>query len=187
MTTWNASRSGKRAGKRVGFPRFKSKRGRWSFRVSTGAFGLAKQDRRHVQLPRIGIVRTHESTRKLRRLQRKASCRTGPDKPTGQHPSNRWRKTQRQVSTLHTQVSNARRDGLHQLSTRLVDEFDAIAVEDLNVAGMVRNRRLARHIADAGMVELRRRLDYKLAGRGGRWSPQAGSTRPVKRVWTAAQ
>lgn len=58
-------------------------------------------------------------------------------------------------------MANARRDGLHQLSTRFVDEFDTIAVEDLNVAGMTRNRRLARHIADAGWGELRRQLDYK--------------------------
>ncbi|MHA6804806.1 RNA-guided endonuclease TnpB family protein [Salinifilum ghardaiensis] len=104
--------------------------------------------------------------RKLRRLQRRMSRRTGPDRRTGKKVSHRWRKTRDQVSRLHTQVSNARRDGLHQLSTRLVDECATIVVEDLNVAGMTRNRRLARHIADAGWGELRRQLDYKTTWHG---------------------
>lgn len=52
----------------------------------------------------------------------------------------------------------ARRDGLHKLTTRLVRTF---VLEDLNVSGMLRNRRPARHIADAGWDELRRQIDYK--------------------------
>ncbi|AOW92879.1 hypothetical protein BFN03_09825 [Rhodococcus sp. WMMA185] len=67
LSNWSTSRSGKRKGRRVGFPRFKGKRSALSCRFSTGAFGLADADRRHVRLPRIGIVRTHESTRKLAR------------------------------------------------------------------------------------------------------------------------
>jgi putative transposase len=52
------------------FPVFKGRRSGLSVRFSTGAFGLADSGRRHVQLPRIGLVRTHESTRKLaRRIQ----------------------------------------------------------------------------------------------------------------------
>ena len=50
----------------LGFPRFKGRRGRLSCRFTTGAFGLGP-DRRHIRLPRIGTVRTHESTRKLAR------------------------------------------------------------------------------------------------------------------------
>lgn len=256
LTNWNSSKNGQRKGPKMRFPRFKSaKRSTWSATFTTGAFGLAKQDRRHVKLPTIGTVRTHESTRKLARrieadtarllkatvshrrgrwfvslqaevqrdqpqpattggtvgvdlgvkhlavlstgehvpnpkhldraqrklsrLQRKASRRRGPDKRSGQEPSNRWRKAQRRVAQLHTQVSNARRDGLHQLSTRLVRQFDTIAVEDLNIAGMTRNRRLARHIADAGMGELRRQLDYKTNWNGrnlvvaDRWYPSS--------------
>ena len=66
LSNWSSSKSGRRAGRRVGFPRFKGRRGRLSCRFTTGAFGLGA-DRRHVQLPRIGHVRTHESTRKLAR------------------------------------------------------------------------------------------------------------------------
>ena len=65
---WQQSRSGKRAGKRVGFPRF-AKKGRDRDRVAftTGAIRV-EPDRRHVTLPRIGCVRVHENTRRLQRL-----------------------------------------------------------------------------------------------------------------------
>ncbi|HEX9338549.1 MAG TPA: RNA-guided endonuclease TnpB family protein, partial [Pseudonocardiaceae bacterium] len=99
--------------------------------------------------------------RELRRLQRQASRRQGPDRRTKTAPSGRWRKTQARIARLHTAVANARRDGLHKLSTRLVRTFGAVVVEDLNVAGMTRNRRLARHIAGVGMAELRRQIEYK--------------------------
>jgi putative transposase len=66
LSNWSSSRSGVRAGRPVAFPRFKGRRSRPSCRFTTGAFGLAA-DRRHVRLPRIGVVRTCESTRKLAR------------------------------------------------------------------------------------------------------------------------
>ncbi len=59
LTNWSASKTGKRAGRPVAFPQFKSRRARLSCRFTTGAFGLGA-DRRHIQLPRIGAVRTHE-------------------------------------------------------------------------------------------------------------------------------
>ncbi|MBA2473137.1 MAG: transposase, partial [Pseudonocardiales bacterium] len=66
LGNWSASKTGTRAGRKVAFPRFKSRRSRLSCRFTTGAFGLGP-DRRHIRLPRIGVVRTHESTRKLAR------------------------------------------------------------------------------------------------------------------------
>ena len=66
LSNWSSSRSGQRVGRKVAFPRFKGRRSRLSCRFTTGAFGLAT-DRRHVRLPRIGLVRTGESTRKLAR------------------------------------------------------------------------------------------------------------------------
>jgi putative transposase len=99
--------------------------------------------------------------RELRRLQRQASRRVGPDRRTRQVPSARWRNTQARIAALHTTVANARRDGLHQLTTRLVHGHGTIVIEDLNVAGMTRNRRLARHVAGVGMGELRRQVEYK--------------------------
>lgn len=63
---WAKSRNGQRAGRAVGFPRFKSARARRSVRFTTGVI-RCEADRRHVTLPRLGAVRTHESTRKLAR------------------------------------------------------------------------------------------------------------------------
>ena len=65
-------------------------------------------------------------------------------------------------------MADQRKDGLHKLTTRLAAEFGTIVVEDLHVAGMLRNRRLARHVADASFGEFRRQLQYKAAWRGGR-------------------
>ena len=78
----------------------------------------------------------------------------------GGAPARTWR-------ALHARVANLRRDGLHKLTTRLAASFGTLVVEDLNVAGMLRNRRLARHIADAGFGEFRRQLAYKTGWRGG--------------------
>jgi putative transposase len=67
LENWSASRAGERAGAAVGFPRFKHKhRGSRSVRFTTGAIRV-EADRHHVTLPRIGRIRTHESTRTLAR------------------------------------------------------------------------------------------------------------------------
>ncbi|WP_274534636.1 hypothetical protein [Micromonospora sp. CB01531] len=55
-------------------------------------------------------------------------------------------------------MANLRRDGLHKLTTRLARECGTIVVEDLNVAGKLRSRRLARRVADAGFGEIRRQV-----------------------------
>ena len=86
--------------------------------------------------------------KRLRRAQRRCARRQGPDRRTGQKASNRWHKARARADRLHTRVANLRRDGIHQFTTRVVREHDVIAIEDLHVAGMLRNRKLARHIAD---------------------------------------
>ncbi|HEY3609247.1 MAG TPA: IS607 family element RNA-guided endonuclease TnpB [Pseudonocardiaceae bacterium] len=244
LGNWHSSKAGTRRGPTIRFPRFKGKHRALSCRFTTGNLGLANADRRHVRLPRIGVVRTLESTRKLarhvergtarvrsatvshrggrwqvsfsveitrtdppptrppsvvgvdlgitslavlstgeivpnpkhlelaqrelRRLQRQATRRTGPDRRTRQQPSGRWRRTQARITRLHTAVAHARRDGLHQLTTRLASIHGTIVVEDLHVAGMLKNRCLARLIAGAGWGELRRQFDYKTRRHGGR-------------------
>lgn len=105
---------------------------------------------------------------RLRAYGRALSRKTGPDRRTGQRPSNRWQRAAARLGRTHARVANLRRDGLHKLTTRLTREHATIVVEDLNVAGMLRNRRLARHIADAGFAEIRRQLAYKTSWTGGR-------------------
>ncbi|WP_204301809.1 RNA-guided endonuclease TnpB family protein, partial [Actinoplanes campanulatus] len=67
----------------------------------------------------------------------------------------------------HAKVRDARRDFLHQTSTAIVRRFDAIAIEDLAVANMVKNRSLAKSISRTGWAEFRQLLTYK-AHRDGR-------------------
>jgi putative transposase len=76
-------------------------------------------------------------------------------------------KARVKVARQHAKVTDARRDSLHKTSTAIVRSFDVIAIEDLNVAGMVRNRRLARAISATGWGEFRAMLAYK-TGRAGR-------------------
>ena len=97
--------------------------------------------------------------RGLRRQQRRlARCQRG---------SNNRRKQAKRVARAHSRVRDARRDFLHKTSTELVRRFDRIAVEDLHVRGMVRNRRLARSISECGWGKFRCMLEYK-AERAGR-------------------
>ncbi|HEX9338666.1 MAG TPA: IS607 family element RNA-guided endonuclease TnpB [Pseudonocardiaceae bacterium] len=252
LKNFGDAKSGTRAGRKVGFPRFKARRRATpSVRFTTGAIRV-ESDRKHVTLPRIGTIKTHESTRKLaRRIEqgtariltatvrreagrwfcsftcevqhtqraptrpnlvvgvdlgvthlavlsspvpgvsdpdgfvpnpkhwgraqralarasRQVSRRVGPDRRTGQRPSKRWEKANQQRNTIHHRVANLRRDGLHKLTTGLAATIGIVVVEDLNVAGMLRNKRLARSIADAGFAEIRRQLTYKTGWGGGR-------------------
>ena len=94
-----------------------------------------------------------KSQKKLARLQRQLSR-----KPNG---SKRREKARIKVARLHEHIANQRKDQLHKLTTQLVRENDIICIEDLNVAGMVRNHHLAKAISDVGMGEFRRQLQYK--------------------------
>jgi IS605 OrfB family transposase len=106
--------------------------------------------------------------RKLRRLSRTMARRQGPDRRAGQKASNRWRRASAALGKAHGRAADQRTDGLHKLTTRLTAEFGTIVIEDLHVAGMARNRRLARHVADVSFGEFRRQVEYKAAWHGGR-------------------
>ena len=77
-------------------------------------------------------------------------------------------KVKLKLSRLHASIANLRRENLHQLTTSITRRFHTIGIEDLNVKGMLGNRKLSRAIADMGFYELRRQLEYKAAWRGGR-------------------
>lgn len=246
LKNWADAKAGRRAGKTIGFPRHKRKgRSRDACRFTTGAIRV-ETDRHHVTLPRLGRIRTHESTRKLarrleqgtarilaatisrqadrwlvsftcqveraerrpsrpaatvgvdvgvthlavlstgeqvanpaplatalrgqRRLGRQLARRRGPRAPDGalRAPSAGWRKTRRALARRHARVANLRGEALHQLTSRLARAYGTVVVEQLNLAGMVRNRRLARAITDSGMGQVRRMLAYKATWAGGR-------------------
>lgn len=77
------------------------------------------------------------------------------------------RKAKVKLAKLHARIANIREDALHKLTTDLTRRFHTIGIEDLNVRGMLRNRHLARSIADMSFFEFRRQLEYKADMRGG--------------------
>ena len=70
-------------------------------------------------------------------------------------------KARIRVGRIHAYIADGRRDALHKFSMRLVRENQTICLEDLNVKGMLQNRKLARAISDTSWSELRRQLEYK--------------------------
>ena len=65
------------------------------------------------------------------------------------------------VVALHARVTNTRKDFAHKLARSLVAESDLIAVEDLNIKGMVKNKHLSKSISDAGWGDFLSKLAYK--------------------------
>jgi putative transposase len=109
--------------------------------------------------------------RKLAREQRRLSRK--------QKGSKRREKQKRKVALVHERIANQRKDAIHKATTSIVRESQAVAVEDLNVRGMEKNRHLAKSVSDASLPEMARQLEYKCAwhGRGfvkvGRFYPSS--------------
>ncbi|HWS83909.1 MAG TPA: RNA-guided endonuclease TnpB family protein [Ktedonobacteraceae bacterium] len=115
-----------------------------------------------------------KNLKKLKRLSRRHSRK--------QERGKNRKKAAHKLARLHARIAHIRSDALHKATSSLVaktkpcDERPAvIVIEDLNVSGMLKNRKLSRAIADVGFAELRRQFEYK-AG-------LAGSTSKVVSCW----
>ncbi len=82
--------------------------------------------------------------------------------------SNNWKKQRRRVAKVHERIKNARRDFLHKLSRYLVNNYDHISFEDLDIKGLVQNSNLAKLILDAGWGTLITFVAYKAVMAGAR-------------------
>ena len=98
--------------------------------------------------------------RRLTSVQRSFS-RKITSKKKGDLLSKNAEKTKFKLQLLHEQVANQRKDFIHKVSTRLIRENQTICIEDLNVKGMMKNRKLSKHIQDAGLGMLFNYLRYK--------------------------
>ncbi len=107
--------------------------------------------------------------RKVRKLQRKLARQP--------HDSKRRNVTRIRIAKLHNRITDTRKDFLHKLSTKIVNENQVIILEDLNVSGMVKNRKLSRAISQQGWYEFRTLCEAKSEKFGrefkviSRWEP----------------
>jgi putative transposase len=76
-------------------------------------------------------------------------------------------KARRQVARLHYRITCMRNDVLHKLTTRLADCYGIVGIEDLNLKGLLKNRRLARSFSDAALGKFLNLLTIKVEQRGG--------------------
>jgi putative transposase len=107
------------------------------------------------------IPSNNKLKRSLKRLQRMSRHLSRKQKG-----SNRRARAKRRLAKLHYRIANKRKAVLHELSHQLTASYERIAIEDLHIKGMVRNRKLARSIADAGFGMLRQFIEYKAYLRG---------------------
>lgn len=96
---------------------------------------------------------TRKYAKKLKKAQQHLSRK--------QKGSNGFEKQKIKVAKIHEKIANSRLDTLHKVSYKLVRDNGLIVIEDLNVKGMIKNRKLSKHIADASWGNFVNLLQYK--------------------------
>ena len=96
-----------------------------------------------------------------RQLDKRVHVRNKQERLEGKKKSNNYRKLSVRLSNAQRKVANIRRDFTQKVTTILTTHYTHIALEDLNVKGMMRNHRLAQSVSDVAFGVLRRQIEYK--------------------------
>jgi putative transposase len=118
--------------------------------VSTWVSKLLRNERDGTQVKGPDYLKPDPKIRKLQ-----------PKLARQQKDSNRRNKTRIRIAKQHNKITDKRTDFLHKLSTKIVSENQTVILEDLNVSGMVKNRRFARAISWQGWYEFRTLTEAK--------------------------
>jgi putative transposase len=177
LSNWDASRTGTRNGRRIGFPKFKPKHGAAKkFSFTTGAMRV-DQDRQHVTLPRLGTIKTHESTRKLARRIEAGTARIL--KATVRFERGRW------LVSFGCIVARDTGRPAHVKPGARVVGIDA-GVKDLLVVADPDGNELQRHRAPRELKQAQRKLralQRKAARQVGPWDQTARRKQDPSKGW----
>lgn len=97
--------------------------------------------------------------------------------------SNNRKKAVKKLAVLHERIANQRLDFLHKTTTAIAKQYDTAIVENLNISGMLKNRKLSQSIADLGLGRFYTLLEYKMQEKGGNYI-EIGRFEPSSRLCT---
>jgi putative transposase len=183
LEAWSASRRGQRAGKPANFPRFKTAHAQRTVRFTTGTIRV-ESDRHHLTLPRVGTIRTHESTRKLSRRLEIGTARILSATVT-QDRTGRWYCSFQTLVATKTRPAHAPNS-----RNRVVGVDVGVTADNLLVVATPNGTEVVRVGAPASLSAAQRRLrirQRRAARQHGPYDPATQTNRQPSKRWRRTQ